>query len=94
MRVQKRSSMAVRQIGMQLRVCVESVSVPVIGNGDVQTSADIARMKAHTGCDAVMIGRAAIGNPWIFARKEKASLLSRHHRCHPFARQRNGRLLW
>ncbi len=45
-----------------------AVSVPVIGNGDVQTPADIDRMKAHTGCDAVMIGRAAMGNPWIFAR--------------------------
>jgi tRNA-dihydrouridine synthase B len=44
------------------------VSLPVIGNGDVQTPADIDRMKAHTGCEAVMIGRAAIGNPWIFAR--------------------------
>jgi tRNA-dihydrouridine synthase B len=49
----------------------EAVSVPVIGNGDVQTPADIDRMKAHTGCDAVMIGRAAIGNPWIFARIDK-----------------------
>lgn len=50
------------------------VSVPVIGNGDVHTPADIDRMKAHTGCQAVMIGRAAIGNPWIFARRHKADL--------------------
>lgn len=52
----------------------QAVSVPVIGNGDVTTPADMTRMKAHTGCDAVMVGRAAIGNPWIFARQEKQSL--------------------
>jgi nifR3 family TIM-barrel protein len=45
----------------------QAVSIPVIGNGDVKTAADIARIQAHTGCDAVMIGRAAIGNPWIFS---------------------------
>ncbi len=44
-----------------------AVKIPVIGNGDVKKVADIARMKAHTGCEAVMIGRAAVGNPWIFA---------------------------
>ena len=42
------------------------VEIPVIGSGDVRTVADIQRMKAHTNCDAVMIGRAAIANPWIF----------------------------
>lgn len=43
------------------------VHIPVIGSGDVRTVADIRRMKQHTGCDAVMIGRAAIANPWIFS---------------------------
>jgi nifR3 family TIM-barrel protein len=51
-----------------------AVRIPVVGNGDVQTVADIARLRAHTGCDAVMIGRAAIGNPWIFAGKDPADV--------------------
>jgi tRNA-dihydrouridine synthase len=48
--------------------------VPVIGNGDMKGVGDVARMKAHTGCDAVMIGRAAMGNPWIFAGRDLAEV--------------------
>jgi nifR3 family TIM-barrel protein len=42
------------------------VKMPIIGNGDVTTVDDAHRMMAHTGCDAVMIGRGALGNPWLF----------------------------
>lgn len=48
----------------------QAVRVPVIGNGDVKSIDDAARMFAQTGCDALMIGRAALGNPWIFRSLE------------------------
>lgn len=49
-----------------IRMVKETVRIPVFGNGDVWTADDAARMLARTGCDGVMIGRAALGRPWIF----------------------------
>lgn len=54
-----------------IREVKQSVDIPVIGNGDVQTPQDAKRMLDETGCDGVMIGRAALGNPWMIYRTIK-----------------------
>ncbi|HET6837680.1 MAG TPA: tRNA dihydrouridine synthase DusB [Gemmatimonadales bacterium] len=53
---------------------VEAVDIPVIGNGDLETAHDIVRMRDHTGCAGVMVGRGAFGNPWLF--RDGQSLLA------------------
>jgi tRNA-dihydrouridine synthase B len=62
---------------------VDAVSIPVVGNGDVRSRTDAAAMVAATGCAAVMVGRGALGAPWIFAsgdvsRGQRARIIRRH----------------
>jgi nifR3 family TIM-barrel protein len=56
----------------------QAVNIPVIGNGDIRTPEDAVAMVAETGCDAVMIGRAAPANPWIFRQIAQYTALGRY----------------
>lgn len=49
-----------------IKAVKENVAIPVNGNGDVRTPEDAVRLRSETGCDGIMIGRAAQGNPWLF----------------------------
>lgn len=48
--------------------------VPVIGNGDVKSLEDAKKLMDHSGCEAVMVGRAALGNPWVFSGEERSKI--------------------
>jgi len=68
-----------------IRQVKNGVSIPVIGNGDVLTHQDGERMRWETGCDGVMIGRGALGNPWVFQEagrpatlRERMAVINRH----------------
>jgi nifR3 family TIM-barrel protein len=65
----------------------EALDIPVIGNGDVTSAADIVRMRDHTGCAGIMIGRGGFGNPWLF-RDGQALLAGRPAAPAPDARER------
>ena len=56
----------------------DAVRIPVIGNGDILTPEDAVAMTAQTGCDAVMIGRAAPANPWIFRQIAQYTAIGRY----------------
>lgn len=72
----------------------DTVTIPIIGNGDIETPEDYIKIKKQTGCDGVMLGRSTLGNPWIFRQirdlekygkynhaslKDKVDLCNKHH---------------
>jgi tRNA-dihydrouridine synthase len=57
----------------EIRDLVEALEIPVVGNGDIRTGQDAARMKEETGCHGIMMARGTHGSPWLF-RQARAAL--------------------
>lgn len=75
-----------------IRRVKEEVSIPVIGNGDVVDGPSAVRMKERTGCEGIMLGRGALGNPWIY-REVEAALEGREGPGSPSRQERKKVLL-
>ncbi len=71
----------------EIAAVVAALDIPVIGNGDIETPEDVVRIREHTGCAAVMIGRGSFGNPWIF-QESRALLAGTPRPPHPEAGER------
>jgi nifR3 family TIM-barrel protein len=69
-----------------------AISIPVVGNGDIETPDDAVRMLRETGCDAVMAGRATMKNPWIF--RQTADLLAERPPVPATLEERRDLMLW
>jgi len=71
----------------EIAAVVRALRIPVVGNGDVTTAADVVRMRAETGCAGVMIARGSFGNPWLF-RDARALLEGRAVLAPPIPEER------
>ena len=75
-----------------IKLVKESISIPVIGSGDVRSAEDAKKMMDETGCDLVMIGRGCLGNPWIF-REANYFLKTGEHLHRPSLKEKLGIVL-